>query len=346
MRWLIVHPGPGFSVADVYTGWVEGLRAIGETVSEFNLGDRLAFYDSVLLPLDDDNRQFRKALTGEQAIELAVNGLAASLFKVRPDVLLLVSGFFTDVAILEQARQLGTKVVVLNTECPYEDDRQLKLAEHADLALVNDPVSVDRFAEVTKTVYTPHAFRPQVHHPGHSRYPACDFAFVGTGYPSRMDFLSQMDLSGVDVLLAGHWSNLPEDSPLRQYLGHAVNECCDNHQAAELYRTARVGMNLYRREANDAESTFGVAMGPREVEMAACGLFFLRDPRQESDEVLGMLPSFTNPGEAGELLRWYLKHGDARCKLAESAREAVQDRTFTNHATRLLRLFERQPVSA
>jgi len=41
MRFLIVHPGPGFSVADVYVGWRDALRGLGHTVIEFNLGDRL-----------------------------------------------------------------------------------------------------------------------------------------------------------------------------------------------------------------------------------------------------------------------------------------------------------------
>ena len=42
-----------------------------------------------------------------------------------------------------------------------------------------------------------------------------------------------------------------------------------------------------------------VAMGPREIEMAACRLFFLRDPRPECDEVFPMLPAFDGPEDAG-----------------------------------------------
>jgi hypothetical protein len=41
MRFLIAHPGPDFSVKDVYIGWLQALRALGQTVIEFNLGDRL-----------------------------------------------------------------------------------------------------------------------------------------------------------------------------------------------------------------------------------------------------------------------------------------------------------------
>ena len=29
MRWLVIQPGPSFSVADVYDGWVEALQGLG-----------------------------------------------------------------------------------------------------------------------------------------------------------------------------------------------------------------------------------------------------------------------------------------------------------------------------
>ena len=81
----------------------------------------------------------------------------------------------------------------------------------------------------------------------------------------------------------------------------------------------------------------GWAMGPREVEAAACGGFFLRDPRGEGDEVLSMLPTFTSPAEASDLLRYYLARPDERTDLALKAREAVAGRTFDAHAANLLR---------
>ena len=75
--------------------------------------------------------------------------------------------------------------------------------------------------------------------------------------------------------------------------------------------------------------------------MAACGLFFLRDPRGEGDEVLDMLPTFTSPEEASDLLRYWLSRPDERQVLADKAREAVADRSFDAHAAALLRLFNK-----
>jgi len=114
--------------------------------------------------------------------------------------------------------------------------------------------------------------------------------------------------------------------------------CVDNTEVAELYRVSRSGINFYRREANEGEddTTGGVACGPREIEMAACGLFFLRDPRPESDELFPMLPAFGSAAEASELLRWWLARDAQREKAAAAAREAVAGRTFEAAARRLI----------
>jgi spore maturation protein CgeB len=354
MRWLVAAPGPGFSVFDCFVGWTEALEEIGEQVHPWNLDDRLVYHDRAYLLVDEERGLFRKAVTGDVAVAHALNDLAAALWKLHPHVLFVVSGFFTDYDLLDHARRYGTQVVLLATESPYEDDRQLLLAEHVDLVLLNDPTNLERFRAVTRAEYMPHAYRPTLHHPGPA-VPAlaCDLAFVGTGYPSRIAFFEAMNLDGVNVKLGGNWMRLGADiggelaaeSPLRQYLAHDLDGCMDNEDAAELYRSAKVGLNLYRREAAHPELEQGWAVGPREVEMAACGLFFLRDPRPEGDELFGFLPTFDTPQDASDQLRHYLRHEHYRAKLATRAREAIQDRTFVNNAKRLIGLLDRAPVT-
>lgn len=337
MRWLAVHPGPAYSVHDTYVGWVEALRAAGEHVAVFPLGDALTFYDSVLVEAGPG--MFQKALSPETATSLAVDRLVAALWKVRPDVLFIVSGFFTNHEVLDQARRDGTRIVLLCTEEPYEHDRHLKLAPHVDVMLADDPTNLEALQALTHAVYMPKAYRPAIHKPGPvDPLLACDFSLVGTGYESRIRFLEQMDLDGIDVLLAGNWQQLAEDSPLRKYVPGDLEDCLDNADAAAIYRSTAVGINLYRREANRPELSAGWSMGPRELELAACGAFFLRDPRGEGDELLSMLPRFNSPEEASALLRYYLARPEQRAELANAARTAVQDRTFDNHAAVLLRL--------
>src|SRR5262249_28391991 len=148
------------------------------------------------------------------------------------------------------------------------------------------------------------------------------------------------NLDGLDVHLAGPWLDLPEDSPLRDWAMLSNESCVDNDETAEIYRSARCGINFYRREGEDAWAGGGWACGPRGIEMAACGLYFLRDPRPESDALFPMLPSYTDAAEASELLRWALKHPDDRAEAAAKAREAISDRTFTNHARNLLAMLD------
>jgi hypothetical protein len=119
-------------------------------------------------------------------------------------------------------------------------------------------------------------------------------------------------------------------------MAHPIDECLDNSEAVRLYQSCKASLNLYRREAQRPELSAGWSMGPREVELAACGTFFLRDPRGEGDELFPMLPTFTEPGEVRPLLNRWLTHDREREKAAEKARAAVVDRTFKNHARWLL----------
>ena len=350
MRWLIGHPGPHFSVHDVYEGWVEALRELGEEVYTFNLGDRLSFYDAALLETgntdDQGHLQIRKAMSRPDAIQTAADGMFRTLYKCWPHVVLLVSAFFTPPWMLDLIRDRGHRIVLHHTESPYQDDEQLIRARSADLNLLNDPSNLDAYRQFGPAEYMPHAYRPSVHYPAPpGTRPYHDLAFVGTGFPSRVRFFEDMNLDGLSVHLAGPWLDLPPDSPLRDWTMTNPDGCLDNDDTAAVYRRARCGINLYRREAEDNHVGEGWAMGPREVEMAASGLFFVRDPRPEGDDVFPMLPTFGSPGEASDLIRWWLAHDTARSEAALKARSAIEDRTFRNHARHLLQLLDRQPVS-
>lgn len=334
----------------MFNGWSEALTTLGEEVMTYNLDHRLTFYDAALLETghfdDEGHPQIRKALDRDQAIGLAADGMLGAAMRWWPHVILCTSAFFTPPFVLEVLRSRGFKIVMLFTETPYQSEMQLKMAQFAHLNLVNDPCDIGRYRAVAPTEYMPHAYRPALHHPGDPDPElACDFAFVGTGFPSRMEFFEAMDFGDADVLLAGNWLGLQAtQSPLLEYLAHEPDRCLDNEQAAAVYRSAKASLNLYRREAEDQNAGLGWAMGPREVEMAACGLWFMRDPRPESDEVFPMLPAFTDAGDASEKLRWFLQHDGYRWAAAREARAAIEDRTFENHAKRLLRLLDRQPA--
>ncbi len=338
MRVLAVHPGPEFSVSDVYQGWLRAFRRLGVTVIDFRLHERLSFYSRAGIV---ESGTFTRMVNDEGAVRLASKGLEAACYEFQPDVLFVVSCFYLPPDMLDLIRARGTKVVILHTEEPYEHDRQFARGVHADLNLLNDPTHLERWRTIGAAEYMPHAYDPTVHCPG----PALDgyrsdFCFVGTGYPGRIRFLEAIDWSGVDVALAGNWQHLDDASPLLKFLAHDQAICCDNTETVELYRAAKMSANLYRTEAERPDLAVGWAMGPREVELAATGCFYLTEPRGENREVLGVVPTFETPGELGEKVRYYLSHEDERSAIAEHARARIAGRTFEANARRLLTLAE------
>lgn len=335
MRWLVVEPGPHFSVADVCDGWASALTAAGEEVVRYNLGDRLSFYEQAHLERDGE---FVKAFDIEGAVALATKGITATAMEWWPDVVLVVSGFFPPELVYRVLRGRGMTVVTVCTESPYEDDRQIARAAWSDIVLLNDPTHIDGprgFRSVNpNTYYVPHAYDPARHHPGDPDPDlASDVVFVGTGYPSRVELLEAVDWSGIDLTLAGNWRVGP-GSPLARHLAHEVEECCPNEETVRLYQSARASFNIYRREATATAD--GWAMGPREVELAACGTFYVTEARGENRAVLPMVPTFETASELEKSLRWFLDHEDERTEIARQACDAVADRTFTANVDSLL----------
>lgn len=337
MKVLVVHPGPAFSVADVHNGLLRGLRANGVDAREYSMHDRLAFYAEAQIERDGE---YRHAFSPDAAIDMAAKGIEATLYEWWPDVVIVVSGFFVPPFIWAVLARRPHHVVLWCTESPYEDDRQLRPAEFADTVVINDPLNLATYRQVNeRTFYFPHSYEPAIHYPS-TTAPTRDFVFVGTGFPSRVEFFEQVNWGDITPTLAGNWQAVPDGSPLEPYLADAKGECIDNVDAADLYRTAAMSANLYRREATEASTADGIAMGPREVELAACGTFFLRDPRPEGDDLFPMLPTFTGPAEFSDLLAWWHRHPDERKTAADAARAAVAGHTFQATTARLLRLID------
>lgn len=339
MRILVVAPGPGFSVADVQHGWENALAALGHDVRTYDLDNRISFFGAA--DFGDDIGK----LTGDQAIAHAVEGLGNACYQFWPDVIMVISGFFIPDHFWQVWKRFGIKTVLVCTESPYEDDRQFAQVERWEPThvLLNDPVNLLKFKTIHDSVwYSPHAYDPSVHYEDPRLARTVDFSFVGTGYPSRIDFFARVDWRGIDPVLAGMFASA-HGTCLEDFVTlHDIGDCFDNDEAAELYRASKISANLYRggsdAEANHPTLTAGWAVGPREIELAATGTFFLREPRGEGDELFPMLPTFTEPGEFTELLRYYLAHDDQRLHAAARAREAVTDRTFDAHARQLMHL--------
>lgn len=342
MRVLVVRPGADWSVADVATGWIWGLQQVGVEVVDFRWDQRLALHRATLVDRGDGPES---AWSWPDAAVVAADGLLSTVYECQPDVVLVVSGWEIPPAVFQVMRNRGETVVLHHTESPYHDDRHVDMAWCADLHLVNDPLGVDRLrAAGARALYAPQSYRPDVHHPG-AGHRDLSFVFVGSGFAARRAFFEQMEWpQNIDPVLAGDWRRLDPTGPdpLAGFVPDWLPQPLDNTATADLYRRAAMSLNLYRTDmVQRPELVEGTAMGPREVELAACGTFFLRDPRPESDEVLPMLPTFGSPEEASEKLAWWWARPGARHDAAQAARAAVADRTFDQLAKGLLGCLER-----
>jgi spore maturation protein CgeB len=344
MRVMVVRPGPRYSVADVHHGLVKGLQRCGVEVIDFRYDNLLELFGHVSI-----KRKGRWVGAFDEAggATMAGEHLQAAVFRALPDAIILMSCFWIPPDVFAVLRKRQPRLIAWFTESPYEDDKQLGIAQWCDSVVVNDPKNLDLFRTVCRSAeYIPHAYDPDIHFPGEGRPEwACDVGFAGTGFPSRFEFVNAVDWSGIDLKLAGMWK-LAEGTPIEARMIHPIDECLDNVDSATLYRSSRASFNLYRQETTPGSTADGWAMGPREVELAACGTFFLRDSRPEGDEAFPMLPTFTDAGDFGEKLRWWLAHDSQREAAALAARAAIQDRTFTASARRLLAMVEAAPIAA
>lgn len=339
MRVLMVEPGPAFSVQDVHLGYKEALLELGCEVINLNFADRLNFYfQAGRVTLEGEF--VRLVPDDTAAVRMAAKSILATVFECRPDVVLLTSCFFVPMDTLDAIRRNGIKVAINHLESPYEDGRQTKRAEHADVNVVNDPTNLALFPAGTE--YMPHAYRPTVHFAGaeEDENYRSEFCFAGTAYKSRIDFFSAVDFDGIDVALAGNWQALEEGHELRKFMAHDIAGCIDNENTARLYRGGLTSANIYRLETEPGYDAAGFSVGPREIELAACGLWFARQRRPESDLLFPFLPAFDTPAELGDLIRWALDNPEQRQAAADKARAAVASRTFVTNAKRLLQLLD------
>ena len=331
-RVLLVEPGPDFSVADVADGWRAGLEANGCDVRSVPLGEYLGYFAAAQTAAGVDVESWHDVADMVQPV------IRSAAFEWWPDLTVVVSGFYVSARTLNLLRARNLPTVIIFTESPYEDRDQAPLAAFADAVIVNDPTNLDLFREHNKhTYYLPHGWNPAKHYrrkvgPDY----ASDVCFVGSAFPSRIELLEAVDWSGIDLALAGHWSPLRDDSPLRQYVAHDIDQCCPNDETVKLYSGTKASLNIYRKEAQRPDLVDGWAMGPREVELAALGTFYITEPRGENRERFSFVPTFDGPDDLSEKLRWWLAHDDDRTEVARKAQAAVAGQTFTEHAKRVL----------
>jgi len=252
------------------------------------------------------------------------------------DWVFILSGMYLSKDAFISMRRARLKTALLCSESPYEDEQQSRLAALVDVVWTTERSSAQRLG----AGYLRHAYDPLRHSPRlplDEELPAHDVVFVGTGFEERISELAAVDWTGIDLGLYGNWSLLGSRHHLREYVRDGP---VSNDRAVNLYRRAKIGLNLYRTSQTYGRDVAHVAgaqsLNPRAYELAACGVFQVSDYRSESAETFGdSVPSFS-PGQLEDVLRAYLQDSPARRYAARQARDKIAPHTFAARAAQVL----------
>lgn len=343
-RILMCHPGATVATADVYTGYRDALRRAGVEIIEYLLDDRLEVakrhLTSMFAHADRHLPKAERRRPTEAHIQWqACNDMIPRALWHKVDFVLHVSCQYLHPDFLVLLRRANIPNVAILTESPYADDYHEKLLPYIDVAFVNERTSVERLRRVNSDVYyIPCGYDPAHHYPGaggdDDDTPAHDVVFVGTAFQERIDLLAGVDWTGIDLGLYGTWNLLGSRHPLRRFVrGKNVS----NARAVQLYRKAKINLNLYRTSAGYGTDVPQIdhaeSMNPRAVELAACGLFHMSQERAEVWDTFNIqFPYFSTSKQLEEKIRFYLRNPGERDYMASLLPSKVAHLTFDAHA--------------
>lgn len=356
MRVLLVHPGASWSTADVEAGLRFGLQHHGIQIIRYRLDVRIDRAKSWLYfswrkavkaaalkaaaagqDVEAAKAAVERPNTPDMVYQAGIGALEMAL-RHQVDVVLIVSGMVLHPDVVVMMKRAGLRVVVLFTESPYDMAQEAKMASLVDGGWTNERTAVDAFRAVNANIgYLPHAWHPERHYVASVEpdVPSHDVVFVGSGFRERIAWFNAIDWTGIDLGLYGTWKDLG----LKKELKKAIKaEQVDNRMAANLYRRAKVGLNLYRRSAGWGTNAPAItvpaeSLSPRAYELAACGAFHLSDARAEVAETFGdLVPTFTTPAEASALIRQWLPEVDARRRIAAGLPACVAESSWVHRA--------------
>lgn len=354
MKILVVSPVPTYATWDVFEGQVQGLRAHKDV-------EVIRLEYSRVWNMFADFKEFME-VTGRAEYNtvnhtlLAGDRIVMAAIIQEVDLVHFIAPMHINPVTLRVLRQYaGVKTSAFFTECPYDDDWAYRLAEFFDYCFVCDQTSVKSFrGRNPNSHYLGHAYNPEKHTTNGKTQKDTDVLFVGTNFPSRVEFLEKVDWTGIDLHL--HGIMRLGKSPLKSYV--RGTQAIPNDATLDLYRKARIGLQLHRKDGYDPiaarqgkkfkkgglvgakplPNLVAHNLGPRSFELAACGVFQVSDAtRPELKEVFdGSVPTYDTPDDLAALARKYLDDPVRREELANAQHEAVKPYTFETRMRALL----------
>lgn len=345
MKVLLVGPGASWSTTDVADGLRFGLLYHGVEIVEYSLDTRIARAQGWMYynwrRARKSHPTIAKPNIADVFYQAGRDALTQALWH-EVDAVLVVSAMFLHPDVIVMMKRAHLRVFVLFTETPYDLPKELDVAKLVDGCWTNERSSVADFQAVNPcSGYLPHAWHPERHmpgpQPGDAKVRAHDVVFVGSAFSERIEWLSAIDWTGIDLGLYGSWE-LGKHHALAPFVrGQQI----DNATTAALYRRAKIGLNLYRTSMGSGKVvrhiTHAESLNPRAYELAACGAFHLSTHRDEVPEVFGdYVPTFVSPSDASALLHRWLADDDGRAAVASQLPACVAESSWRTRATTVI----------
>lgn len=346
MRLLVVGPGASWSTADVEAGLRYGLEQHGVHVVQYRLDQRIdrskRWLYTAWRRARKTNPDIEKPTTADVFYQAGLGALEMAL-RHQVDAVLVVSAMFLHPDVIVLMKRAGLRLVVLFTESPYDTEQEVPIARLVDGCWTNERSALTAFEAVNpRSGYLPHGWHPGRHRADvlkdDATVSAHDVVFVGSAFQERVEWLSSIDWTGIDLGLYGNWTALGSRHPLRRFVHGG---CVQNVTAAALYRRAKVGLNLYRTSMGFGKDAPRIAhaesLNPRAYELAACGAFSLSTYRAEIADVFGdRVPTFADPDEASVLIRRWLTDPNGRAQIQAALPACVAESSWGHRAAQVI----------
>lgn len=348
MKILVVQPGASYSTADVHNGIVDAMSRQGVDIVKYALDSRIELSGAFLMYMYNRIKKRSPAIDKPNDADIIYHaGQEIVIRALRFDVdwVFITSAMYVHPDIIMYCKRAGLKVAVLFTESPYDDSQHYPIAQQVDICWTNERLSVPILKEHNHySYYYRHAYDPNKHYASLTPIENYkhDVVFVGTGFKERLDLLGAIDWDalGINLGLYGVWELMGNKSKLRKYL---CGDVVDNVQTAELYRNSKIGLNIYRESVGFGKDNKRIlpgqaeSIGPRGIELAACGVFSISSYRAEVAEMFGQnIPTYTNAQDLQDKIIYYLNHPVERQLCAMNAYRMVQGETFDTRAKVML----------
>jgi len=239
-----------------------------------------------------------------------------------PDLIFIIKGDDLFPETLKRLKQLGCpKLINWLTDDPFIFQNLVEGFPFYDTVYTFDLWYKSRLEKngARRVMFLPFACNPDVHKTislssKEKEIFGSDICFVGTTHAARIAFLKS--LIEFDLAIWGEpFHQSPETEVLqKRYRGRAGQK-----KMAKIYNASRIALN-----PQHPQSIEGVNM--RTFEAAACGIFQLTDRKKylvETFEEGKEIICYDDPGEAREMVRYYLTEEEKRIAIARRGQAKV-----------------------